>query len=129
MSAAEQRYRKGTKPAAPPAGYVTVYARNDNTLWALFSDDSELPALVGNIHKKQSFTLTPTDISNGYVDLDFEVLTDSLLMFFNGLVQAEGLEYNLSLAGSVTRLTFAGSLAAGDGALQSGDVIYVQYHH
>jgi hypothetical protein len=129
-TAAEWRLRQGDTVPNPDPGYATVYSRPDDTVWVRFNDGSEFPALIGNTAKKQSFTLTPTDISNGYVDLAFTAIADSLDLVFNGLLQGEGVEYTLAPSGGgVTRLTFAGALASGDGALISGDVINVKYQH
>lgn len=85
-------------------------------------------ALSLSMHKEK-LTLSGTDITNGYKDLAFRAVDNSMFaMVKGGLPGVETDEYTLSLPASVTRLTFAGDWAAGgDAALVAGDVLVVQY--
>jgi hypothetical protein len=78
---------------------------------------------------KESFTLSATNITNGYIDLSHVVQTGSVLFFATGLLQLEGTDYTLSTVSSVTRVTFAGDLTAAGTALVSGDKITVAYSY
>ena len=79
---------------------------------------------------RASFTLTGTDISNGYVDLTKVASRDSIIMQpAGGPKQNEILDFTVSYQGgasSKSRVTFAGDLI-GPAALASGDVLYFSY--
>jgi hypothetical protein len=82
--------------------------------------------------KKESFTLSGTDITNQYVDLAVVAHTDSLFVQpVAGLPQQQGVDYTVSYtggSGGVTRVSFAGDLATGGGAaLIAGDVLMINY--
>ncbi len=82
------------------------------------------------IFKKQSFTLSGTDITNQYVDLSFLSIADSVSFLWKGSIQIEGTDYTLSTSGGVTRVTFAGDLATGgNAALVASDIIVIQYSY
>ncbi len=73
------------------------------------------------------FTLSPTDISNGYVTLSSApaVAADTILTVIGGPMQSYGVDYVVSGA----RLTFINSLAFGGvSALVSGDMLVIQYN-
>lgn len=130
MSAAEQRYRLGTEPGTPPVGYVALFGKTDKRLYLKTEDGDVFVVTVGSgAPKKESFTLSPTDISNGYVTLAYLAQADTMFLVLNGVIQSEGVDYTLSTVLGVTRLTFAGGLASGGGALASGDTLNVQYQH
>ena len=78
---------------------------------------------------KESNTLDGTDITNQYVDLGFEIKSDSLFAAHkDGLVGLEGYHYTLSLEGGVTRVTFAGPWAtSGSEELIATNVLYFKY--
>lgn len=75
---------------------------------------------------KQVETLSAGDISNGYFDLDQAIVSFSLDIVTEGIMQREGYDYTLSTVGGVTRVTFAGnwlSLVAAD------DVVVFKYQY
>lgn len=90
--------------------------------------DARVDALEGIQHRKEKFTLTSTDISNGYVDLGMECITDSEMVFVGALYLHSGDHYTVSSVGGVTRLTWAGDMVVGGTSeLVAGDVVYVRY--
>jgi len=78
---------------------------------------------------KESFILSASDISNGYIDLSVAaIMAHSLNAWVDRLGIFEGSDYSLTNTGSAVRLVFAGSLLPGaDEALAEGDVIRVSY--
>lgn len=105
------------------------------TYWYLSTND---PIVIGSSSiafakmvykaKKENITLSGTDITNQYIDLARLSQVDSVEVVVDGLVQAEGVDYNLSTVSGVTRISFAGDLATGGAAaLVSGDVVRVKY--
>jgi hypothetical protein len=73
------------------------------------------------------FTLSPTDVSNGFVTLSSAPTTpaDTILTVIGGPMQSYGIDYTVS--GS--QLTFINSLAfGGASALVSGDMLVIQYN-
>lgn len=76
--------------------------------------------------KVENFTLTPTNISNGYVDLASTPLVNSVIVLVKGLGNAlEGSSYDYTVIG--TRVTFHNELVTGGGALATGDVVQIRY--
>ena len=79
-------------------------------------------------NKKEQFTLSAGDITNGYLDLLFVAATDSIDFVFNGLISTQGTDYTVSYtggAGGVTRIDFS----THSPALVATDVINVKYQH
>jgi len=78
--------------------------------------------------ENETITLDGTDISNGYVDLGFEGMDGSFdVTPVGGLLQEEDTDYTVLLTGgvgSVTRITFAGDLAA---ELVDTDKLMIKY--
>lgn len=90
--------------------------------------DVRVDALEAIAHRKDKFTLTSTDISNGYVDLSMECIVDSEMVFVGALYLHSTDHYTVSTVGGVTRLTWAGDMVVGGTSeLVAGDVIYVRY--
>jgi hypothetical protein len=80
--------------------------------------------------KKEDITLSGTNITNQYVDLEEEIEEDSLDLSVGSVVQYEGIDYVLSTVGGVTRLTFIGGLATGGASeLEAGDVLHITYRY
>jgi hypothetical protein len=79
----------------------------------------------------EKFTLSATDVSNGYVDLAEDVDSSKykrMQVFVGRLAMHLDDDFTLSSFGGVTRVTFAGSMASGGAeALAEGDVVYVRY--
>lgn len=88
--------------------------------------DAQISA--GTTCDKQSITLLAGDISAQYVDLNEQFVPESLFVGVGQRVNLyETLDYNLSIVGGVTRLTFAGPSATGGAeALVEGDILYIQ---
>jgi hypothetical protein len=83
---------------------------------------NEVMALKGAVvFRKESFMLSSTDMSNGYIEMSYEAASNSMNAFTEGLAIHEGIDYSLSVVGGKTRM----SLDSGDFA--SGDKVYVQY--
>ena len=88
---------------------------------------------------EEDITLSPTDITNQYVDLGFAAYGTSAsvnsisLTVIGGPLQRKTVDYTVSLtggSGGVTRVSFAGDLATGGAAaLVSGDMLAVSYSY
>lgn len=94
--------------------------------------DPTTGAVVARKSKKQPFTLTPTDITNQYVDLPDVAGTGSVVFTaVGGGDQVETDDYTINYTGGVlskTRITFAGGLATGGvSALVTGDKLVIGY--
>lgn len=90
--------------------------------------DTRVDALEGIQHRKEKFTLTSTDISNGYVDLSMEAIANSEMVFVGALYFHSTDHYSVSTVGGVTRLTWTGPVAVGGASeLVAGDIVYVRY--
>ena len=92
----------------------------NGSVWAAIGGGSSGSYLV------DEFTLSPTDISNGFVILSSAPTTpiDTILTVIGGPMQSYGADYTVS--GS--QLTFINSLAVGGiSALVSGDMLVIQY--
>jgi len=76
----------------------------------------EIGAITGADSELEVKTLIAGDITAGYVDLGFKAMVDSCVVWpIGGPIQTPVTDYTLSYtggAGGVTRLTFAGDLAA-----------------
>ena len=94
---------------------------------------SQLDAAIGGLPgglsgKKEVFTLSAADISNGYIDCAHLAAADTMLLMSGGVVHQEVESYLLSEVGGVTRITFAGDLVApSENQLLEGDKVYIQY--
>jgi len=78
---------------------------------------------------KEKFTLTSTDISNGYINLGEVVTPNSEMIFVGSLYMHPTDSYTLSTVDGVTRVTWANEVAAGGATeLVEGDVVYVRYY-
>jgi hypothetical protein len=95
--------------------------------------------LEGLKEEEQLITLSPTDITNQYVDLSFAVYGSSasinsvMLTVIGGPLQQKTVDYTVSLtggSGGVTRVSFAGDLATGGAAaLISGHKLAIYYSY
>lgn len=87
--------------------------------------DSQIAA--GTTCHKEEITLDATDISNQYVDLQEQMVPESLVVGVGARVNLyEVLDYTVSVVGGVTRLTFAGPSATGGAeALVLDDKLYI----
>ena len=107
------------KQDALGSGTTSQYLRGDLS-W------QDLP--LAPAPKKEVFTLSSENVSNGYVDCAFLAVADSMRLLTGGVEQMEGESYTLSTVGGVTRITFAGDLVApAPSALVAGDKVYIQY--
>lgn len=84
--------------------------------------------LTGRKFFEESFTLTGTDISNGYIDLT-KIASDQSVIFQPrfGIKQKDTVDFTVSYlggSGGKTRITFIGDLAT---ILTSGDVIDIAF--
>lgn len=91
--------------------------------------DAAIGALPGGLSgKKEVFTLSATDIANGYVDCAHLAAADTMLLMSGGVVHQEVESYLLSEVGGVTRITFTGDLIApSETQLLEGEKVYIQY--
>jgi hypothetical protein len=98
-------------------GTTSQYLRGDLSWQAI-------PASI--TPKKETFVLTGTDLSNGYIDCAQLAVADSMLLISGGIPHIEGAleDYTLSAVGGVTRITFTTYFL---GKLSVGDRIYLQY--
>jgi hypothetical protein len=82
------------------------------------------------LRKLEQKTLVSGDITNQYVDLANLAVTQSIEVFFQGVMQKQGTDYTVSTASTVSRLTFTGDLATGGAiALVATDTLEVYYSH
>jgi hypothetical protein len=90
----------------------------NGTIWA---------DIGGSSYLVDEFTLTPTNISNGFVTLSSApaIPADTILTVIGGPMQSYGIDYTVSGA----QLSFINSLAFGGiSALVSGDKLVIQYN-
>lgn len=78
-------------------------------------------------HAKVRKTLTSTDISNGYVDLDHVVLGSSTHVFIDRLACHETDDYTLSTVSGKTRVTFSESFKTSEEGPGEGDLFRCGY--
>ncbi|MEB3122512.1 MAG: hypothetical protein VKL41_14990 [Snowella sp.] len=79
---------------------------------------------------KVKFDLTATNISDGYVDLAHEAISNSIHAFVDRLAIHQDEDFTVSVVGGVTRITFAGDLVSpGQSQLDANDNIYVRYQY
>lgn len=89
--------------------------------------DAQIAASSGSTQGREVLTLVAGDITNGYVDLAQEALADSVMVTpAGGPLQEPGVDYTESVPAAVTRITFAGDLAA---ELVAGDKLIIQYEY
>lgn len=92
--------------------------------------DGRLDVLEARLHRKMKFTLSATDISNGYIELAHEAMANSIVASVGRLMIHEGVgeDFTVSVVANKTRMTFVGNLVApSEEQLAAGDVIYVKY--
>lgn len=125
----------GLESTSPGDNAGQLRARVDQT--ALEKDktvkiDTGSNAIVAKKPRRQQFTLSAGDISNGYIDLAYVAAQDSVVLAPEGAPrQREGVDYTVNYTGgtgSNTRVFFAGGLAAGGASeLVAGDKVDVDY--
>lgn len=93
------------------------------------ADDAESAARIAELPRfaKVRYTLTSTDITNGYVDLDHVALGNSANVFIDRLACHESDDYTLSTVDGVTRVTFSESFMTGGEAPEAGDLFRCSY--
>lgn len=67
--------------------------------------------------KKENFTADAQDVTNGYLDLEEEIISSSMDVVEFEVAYAilqEGTEYTLSTVGGVTRVTFTSGITLGN---------------
>jgi hypothetical protein len=74
--------------------------------------------------QKVSFTLSAQDVTNGYVEMEHEPMSNTMMVVVSGMVHGEEEDYMLSTTSGVTRISFIGDLASN---LQAGDKVKVQF--
>jgi len=107
-----------------------VNAEESRALAAEGALSGRVDVLEGQLHRKMKFVITATDITNGYIDLAHEAMTNSIVASVGRLMIQEGAgeDYEVSVVGGVSRLTFVGNLVdPSEEKLEVGDVIYVKY--
>jgi hypothetical protein len=72
-------------------------------------------------------SISALDVANGYIDLAHEAENGSVEVTpYGGPEQQQGIDYTLTVVGNVTRVTFAGNLAA---LIADGDTLLVKYSY
>lgn len=81
--------------------------------------------------QKDVITLSPTDITNQYLTLTQQAVTNSILAYVRGGTTGdEGYEYTSSVVSSMTQLAFTNDWATGGAtALVSGDIVVIMYQY
>jgi hypothetical protein len=78
--------------------------------------------------RKETITLTITDILNQYIDLSDQVIDLSEKFVCSGLLFTQGVHYSLENTGGITRVHFEGNLSVGGlSPLEPDDVVEVVY--
>ena len=80
-------------------------------------------------HAKVRKTLTSTDVSNGYVDLDHVVLANSTHVFIDRLACHETDDYTLSTVSNKTRVTFSAGFLSSEEGPGEGDLFRCGYSY
>lgn len=77
----------------------------------------------------ESFTLTNTNLANGYVDLAFEAAANAVFVRHNRMSLEPGVDFTTSIVSLVTRVNWsAGDFGLnGVAELQENDVLKIQY--
>jgi hypothetical protein len=93
------------------------------------ADTAEAAARTAELPRfaKMRTTLTSTDISNGYVNLDHAVLDNSVHVFLDRLACHVDDDYTLSVVNGVTRVTFTSSFKNSEEGPGSGDLFRCNY--
>jgi hypothetical protein len=92
------------------------------------SINSAISSINAIANRKQKFVLSAQDITNQFVTLSYLAVSNSVIVTVNRLSAHQDEDYTVSVAGGVTKLTFAGSLAtSGLEELTEGDVLFVKY--
>jgi hypothetical protein len=93
------------------------------------ADAAEEAARIANAHHfvKVRYTLTSTDITNGYVDLDHVAKNESVHVFLDRLACHESDDYTLSVVSGVTRVTFTNSFKTSEEGPGEGDLFRCGY--
>ena len=84
-------------------------------------------ANVSQTYNKMIITLSAGDITNGYVDLDHEIVANSLVACIGRLAIHETEDYTLSVVSGKTRVTFGSLIGAGVEAPEAGDKMFFTY--
>lgn len=104
---------------------IDLTPTSDTQLTNKYYVDTALPTGT-----QQNFTLTATDISNGYILLSESVNYDSVIVIIEGALQTSlgsNPDYSLSENGNYTQITFLNDLLSnGETPLQVGDYIEVK---
>ena len=125
---AEQSARESADSAETAARQAADSAEQTAREAADSALDVRVDAIEAVTSRKEKFVLSSGDLSNGYIDLANTCKLDSELVFVGSLYLHSGDHYTVSTAGSATRLTWAGDVAAaGPSELVAGDVVYVRY--
>lgn len=94
---------------------------------------SQVSSLNSGTFHKEKKVLSAGDISNQYIDLAYAAKAYSTMVFVQGGAGGymhEGDDFTVSVVGGVTRISFAGDFGTGGTtALDSSDVLYVQYQY
>lgn len=93
------------------------------------ADSAESAARTAELprHAKVRYTLTSTDIDNGYVDLDHVVLANSTHVFIDRLACHEQDDYTMSTVSGKTRVTFTESFMTSEEGPGVGDLFRCGY--
>ncbi len=93
--------------------------------------DSGTNALVSRRNRKEQFTLTAQNITDGFIDLVSVAGNGSVIFVVQGVTQRETDDYTINYTGgasSKTRITFVGGLASGGiSALIAGDLVDIYF--
>jgi hypothetical protein len=84
------------------------------------------------IHKKQPIVISATDVTNGYVDLAFLIVSESMIASTDRISLYEGAseDYTISTVAGVSRITFLNDLVSpSESALADGDKLHVKYSY
>jgi hypothetical protein len=107
-----------------------IDAEETRALAAESALSGRVSTIEGRLHRKEKFVVSAQDITNGYIDLAYEAMENSIVASVGRLMIQEGAsdDYTVSVVGGVTRITFVGNMVSpSPEALAAGDILFVKY--
>lgn len=109
---------------------ISLSSQITNALTQILNLQNEIVSLenaANNINfYKETFTLSLTDLSNGYIDAANKAKDNSMRIEMGCITLQENVDYTLSTVNNKTRITFIDN--ALDPFFEKDDVLFVQYY-
>lgn len=107
--------------------YLEAIANEQSAREAADAAESEARTAELPRPNKVRYTLTSTDVSNGYVDLDHIAMDNSCQVFIDRLACHEADDYTLSTVDGLTRVTFSAGFMSSEEGPGEGDLFRCNY--